>query len=170
MDSIAFSSVAVRNVKTSFIFERSSQTETSRCACSKNICNPWIRLRDQRSAMARPWKQKRGWSTLLARKDESRYRMSVRDELAGHKVMLTVAILSATALNFSNAVRNEEIQSTRTIGLSSANATLWIGAAIVLISELAFFAASRAASTVKMSWVLSLWVGPVSWFIDKYSG
>ena len=120
--------------------------------------------------MDRPWKQKRGWSTLLARKDESRYRMSIRDELAGHKVMLTVAILSATALNFSNAVRNEEIQSTRTIGLSSANATLWIGAAIVLISELAFFAASRAASTVKTSWVLSLWVGPVSWFIDKYSG
>ena len=40
------------------------------------------------------------------------------DKLAGYNVMLTVAILSTMPSNFSNVLRNEEIQSTRLIGLS----------------------------------------------------
>ena len=72
------------------------------------------------------------------------------------KVMLTVAILSTTALNFSNVVRNEEIQSTTPIGLSvppTTDAMLWTGAATKLVSEMAFFADSRAAFTVATSGV-----------------
>ena len=51
---------------------------------------------------------------LLARKDESGHRMSING-FAGK--MLTVEILSTTVLNFSNVLRNEEIQLTRPIGL-----------------------------------------------------
>jgi len=92
------------------------------------------------------------------------------DGLAGHRVIFTVAILSTTLLNFSNVFRNEENQSTRTIGLSvpvPADATLWMGSATVPISELAFFAASssRAGSTAVTSGV-----SKVSWFIREYSG
>jgi len=85
--------------------------------------------------------------------------------------MFTVAILSTAAWNFSNALSNEEIQLTRAIGLSvplSGDATLWIGAATVLISELVFFAASRAASTVVTSGVPRWSVGD-SWFILQVS-
>ena len=72
--------------------------------------------------------------------------------------MLTVAILSATALNFSNVLRNEEIQSTRAIGLSApqtADAALRTGPVTRLISEKVFFAPSRAASAVATSGVSS---------------
>ena len=69
--------------------------------------------------------------------------------------MLTVAILSTAVWKFFNASRSEEIQSTRAIGFKSvpltADAMLWMGAATVPISELAFLAASRAASTVVTS-------------------
>ena len=86
----------------------------------------------------------------------------------------TVAILSTMPLNFSNVLRNDEIQSTRAIGLSvplREDATLWMDAATVLISELAFFAASssRDASTVVTSGV-SNWLVGVSWFIREYLG
>ena len=108
---------------------------------------------------------------LLAHKDESKDRMSIRDGLAGHKVRLTVAIFSTAAWNFSNVLRNEEIQSTRVIGLSvplSADAALWTGAATVLMSEMAFVAASRATSTVVTS-EASSWSDGVSWFIHEHS-
>jgi len=96
------------------------------------------------------------------------------DGLTEHRVTLTVAILYRTRLKFSNVLRNEEIQLTKGIGLSvplSADAMLWMGLATVLISELAFSAASnfRAASTVVTSGVSSWSVG-VSCFIREYSG
>jgi len=87
---------------------------------------------------------------LLARRDESRHWMNI-DGIAEHKVMLTVAILPTTSLNFCNVLRHEEIQSTTPIGLSvplTADATLWTGVATKLISEMAFFADSLAAITV----------------------
>ena len=94
--------------------------------------------------------------------------------LAGHRVIPTVAILSTMPLKFSNVLRNEETQSIRAIGLLvplSADAALWVGATAVLISELAFSAASssRAASAVLTSGVssCSVWV---SWFIRECSG
>jgi len=90
---------------------------------------------------------------LLARWDESRHRMSI-DGLASIMWMLTLAILSTTALNFSNVLRNEETQSTTLIGLSvprTADAMLWTGAATKLTSEMAFFADSRTAFTVVTS-------------------
>jgi len=82
--------------------------------------------------------------------------------LAGHRVILTVAILPATALNFSNVLRNEEIQLKRLIGLlvtPAADALLWAGAATMLISEPPFFAASssRTASTVTVTSGVSSW-------------
>ena len=95
---------------------------------------------------------------LLAGKDEARHRMSVQDELGGHSVMLTVVILSATVLNFSNALRNVEIQSTRAVKLSvppRADATLWTGP----VTELALFSASQAASMVAISGVPSCDIG-----------
>ena len=78
-------------------------------------------------------------------------------------MILTVAILSATALNFFNVLRNEEIQSARLIGsvLLTADAALWTGTPIMLISAMAFFAASRAASAVVTSGVSS-WSDEVS--------
>jgi len=92
---------------------------------------------------------------LLARRDESRHRMSI-DGFIGHKGLLTVAILSTTSLNFSNVLRNEEIQSlpTTAIGLSvplTADAMLWTGPTTKFISEMAFFADSRATFTVVTS-------------------
>jgi len=93
---------------------------------------------------------------LLARKDESRHWMSI-EGLAGYNMMLTVAILSATALNFSNVWRKEEIQLTRLSVPLTADAVLWTGATTMLISEPTFFAASssRAASAVVISGVSS---------------
>ena len=80
--------------------------------------------------------------------------------LAGHRAILTVTILSTTALNLSNVLRNEEIQSTRAIGLSApltADAVLWAGAAAMLILEMACLAASRAPSATGVpSW--SSWI------------
>ena len=146
--------------------------ESSRCVCSIIICSPSIRLCGQRSALVRPWKQKRGYSMLLARRDESRHQISARDGLAGRSITLAMAIWSTMPLNFSNDLRNEEIQSTRLIGLSvslTAGVTLWTGAATVLIAGVAFFVASssRAASAVVTSGVSSRSDG-VSWFIHEY--
>ena len=77
--------------------------------------------------------------------------------LAGHNEILTVATLSATALNFSNVLRNEEIQSMTLIGSAPlrADTVLETGAAMMLISAMAFFAVSRAASVLVTSGVSS---------------
>jgi len=75
---------------------------------------------------------------MLARKDESRDTMGIRDGLAVHLVMLTVAIWSTTPLNSFNVLKNEETQSTRATGLSAPLTTdtvLWTGVATVLISR-----------------------------------
>ena len=75
-------------------------------------------------------------------------------------------------LSFSNVWMTEEIQSARLAGLSvplTADAMLWIGAATVLISELAFFATPRAAPTIATPGVPS-WSDGVSWFVREYSG
>ena len=90
--------------------------------------------------------------------------MSAQDGVAGHSMMLTVAIWSIMPLNFSNDLRSEEIQSTRAIGLSvslTADATLWVSVATALVSGLAFFAASRTASRAVTSGVPS-WSDGVS--------
>ena len=84
--------------------------------------------------------------------------MSIRDGLAEHSMTLTVAILSTTALNVSNVLRNEEILSASlTVG-----AAFWTGKATALISEMAVFGASWAASAVGMPEV-SGWSNEVSW-------
>jgi len=92
------------------------------------------------------------------------------DWIAGHRVILTVAILSTTPLNFSNVLRNEENQSTRAIGLSTADAALRMGPATKLIAKLGSSVASssRVASTA-VTPVLSGWSVGVSWFIREYS-
>jgi hypothetical protein len=69
----------------------------------------------------------------------------------------TVAILSTTELNEDSVLRKEEIKSTRGIELSAlliADASLWTGAAMTLMSEAALLASSRAASTVARSGAL----------------
>ena len=102
---------------------------------------------------------------LLARKDESRHRMNIVG-LAGNSEILTVAIFPATALNFSSVLRNEEIQSTRLIGSVPLTADTVLSTRVVtnLISEMVFFAASRAVSAVVTSGVSS-WSDGVSWVI-----
>ena len=74
-----------------------------------------------------------------------------------------MAILSTIELNEDSVLRKLEI---RGIGLSAsmiAEAALWTGAAMTLISEAALLASSRAASTVARSGALisssgvSLW-------------
>ena len=65
--------------------------------------------------------------------------------------------MSTTELNEESVLRKEEIKSTRGIGLSAlliADAALWIGAAMTLISEAALLASSRAASTAARSGAL----------------
>jgi len=94
--------------------------------------------------------------------------MSIRDGLAGHSMMLTVAIGSTRSMNFFNVSRNET-QLTAAVGLSVpliADAVRWTGAATVLISEVAFFVASssRTACAVVTS-EASNWSVGVSWFI-----
>ena len=94
--------------------------------------------------------------------------------LAGDGMILTVAILSTTLLNFSNVWMKEEIQSTRPIGLSvplTTDGAVWTGPATVFIPKRAFFvtSSSRAVSTIVMAGVLSWSVG-VSWFIRECSG
>ena len=105
---------------------------------------------------------------LLARKDESRHRMSI-DKLVGYRAIVTAAILSMTALNLSNVWTNETILSARPIGsvLLSPNATFWTGGARGLIPEWAFFATSSswAASAAVTPGVLS-WSDGVPWFIQ----
>ena len=69
----------------------------------------------------------------------------------------TVAILSTTELNETSVLRKEEIESTRGIGLSAllvADAALWTGAVMTLMSDAAPLASSRAASTVARSGAL----------------
>ena len=100
---------------------------------------------------------------LLAHKDESRRWMSI-DRLAGRSVMLTVAILSMVTLNVSNALSNEGIQSTSLTGLLGPRSAVWEDGATVRISKIAFFAASRAASTAVTS-CASIWADGFSWFI-----
>ena len=76
------------------------------------------------------------------------------------------AIWSIMPLNFSNDLRNEEIQSTRAIGLPvslTADATLWMGAATALISELA---TSMAASTA-VTFRVSSWSDGVAWVMHE---
>ena len=100
---------------------------------------------------------------LLARRDEPRHWMSI-SRLAAHNIMLTVAILSTTALNFSNALRSEDIQSTTPIRLSvplAVDTMLWTDVVAKLVSEMAFFADSRAAFTAVMSGVSS-WLDGIS--------
>ena len=90
--------------------------------------------------------------------------------LAGHRVILTVAILFMTPLNVSNVSRNEAIQSTRPIRLSvllTTDAALWMGPVIVLILKMPLFVASssRAAWAVITPGVPS-WSDGVSWVIQ----
>ena len=88
----------------------------------------------------------------LVHKGGSRYGMSKQPLLV--QGQHTVAILSTTELNEDSVLRKEEMKSTRGIGLSAlliADATLWTGAAMTLISETFLFAASRAVSTVARS-------------------
>jgi hypothetical protein len=76
----------------------------------------------------------------------------------------TVAIFPTTELNEASVLRKEEIKSTRGIRLSAllmADAALWTGAAMTLISEAALLASSRAASTVARSGAL-IWSDGVS--------
>jgi len=81
--------------------------------------------------------------------------------------MLTTAILSQTALNFSNVLRNEEIQSTSLFGLSPPlTATLWMGGARVLVPVLPFVTTSSdGAGSRAVTPVVSSWSNGVSWII-----
>ena len=73
-----------------------------------------------------------------------------------------MAILLTMELNEDSVLRKE---STRGIELVIADAALWTGVAMILISETFLFAASRAASTIEGSSALILSDG-VSWFED----
>ena len=88
----------------------------------------------------------------LVHKGGSRYGMSKQAFLV--QGQHTVAILSTTKVNKDSVLRKEEIKSTRGIGLSAlliADAALWTGVAMILISETSLLAASRAASTIERS-------------------
>ena len=99
----------------------------------------------------------------LVHKGGSMHVMSVWALFVQHSER-TVEILSTTELNEDSILRKGEIKSTGAIGLSVsliADATLCIGAAMTLISEVALFASSRAASTVARSGAL-IWSDGVS--------
>ena len=84
--------------------------------------------------------------------------------------ILTVAILSVIALNFSNVLRNEEIRFTRLIGPAPlmADAVVWTpGTATMFILDLAFFAASSSlAAFPAVTSGVSNWLDRISWFIQ----